>query len=146
MTLVVGVDGSEPSRDALCWACGEARRLEARAIAVFVSSAVDATVVGLAATVGLDIGDYAVGADRAHDPRVARLPAEVKRRAAEHDLDLTFIHAWGDPVGELLRIAEAVQADVIVVGRSTKLRHRLAGSLARRLLSQRRAPIIVVVP
>jgi hypothetical protein len=39
-----------------------------------------------------------------------------------------------------------VKADVIAVGRSTKIRHRLAGSIGRRLLAKRGTPIIVVVP
>src|ERR1700689_1795985 len=39
---VVGVDGSENSWYALSWACGEARRLRGRAVAVFVSSSPEA--------------------------------------------------------------------------------------------------------
>jgi hypothetical protein len=39
-----------------------------------------------------------------------------------------------------------VRADVIAVGRSTQVRHRLAGSIGRRLLAKRGTPIIVVVP
>jgi nucleotide-binding universal stress UspA family protein len=45
-----------------------------------------------------------------------------------------------------MRIAEEVKADVIAVGRSTKTRRRLAGSVGRRLLAKRGTPIIVVVP
>jgi hypothetical protein len=37
-TVVVGVDGSGTSIDALSWACGEARRLGGRAIAVLACS------------------------------------------------------------------------------------------------------------
>jgi hypothetical protein len=39
-----------------------------------------------------------------------------------------------------------MRADLIVVGRSAKMLHHLAGSLGRRLVSRRDAPVIVVVP
>jgi nucleotide-binding universal stress UspA family protein len=76
--------------------------------------------------------------------------AEALRRhmhnsAAEHDVDLTFVHTRGDVANELLRIAKASSADLIAVGRSTKVSHRFAGSLGRRLVGSREAPIVVVV-
>jgi nucleotide-binding universal stress UspA family protein len=69
-----------------------------------------------------------------------------RKPPATSDLDLVFIGARGDPGQELVRIAEELKADVIAVGRSAKVRHRLAGSIGRRLLAKRGAPIIVVVP
>src|ERR1700690_3715569 len=39
--VLVGIDGSGTSWNALSWACGEARRLRGRAVAVFVSSSAD---------------------------------------------------------------------------------------------------------
>jgi nucleotide-binding universal stress UspA family protein len=78
---------------------------------------------------------------------LSMLRAEIASRAAgDSDLDLVFIEAWGDPGQELLRIADELKADVIAVGRSTKVRHRIAGSLGRRLLAKRGTPIVVVVP
>jgi hypothetical protein len=59
---------------------------------------------------------------------------------------LAFIQVRGDPCHVLVRIAEEAKAGVIAVGRSTKVRHRLAGSIGRRLLAKRGSPIIVVVP
>jgi nucleotide-binding universal stress UspA family protein len=67
-------------------------------------------------------------------------------RRATGDVDLVFIHACGDPARELLRVAEAVNAAAIAVGKSAKVLHRVAGSLGRRLLANGWAPIIVVVP
>jgi nucleotide-binding universal stress UspA family protein len=113
---------------------------------VFVSPDVDANA-GMVSAVGFDLGDYALAASQANAERAARLQAEVQCAAAgDGDVDLVFIHACGDPARELLRIAEAVHAAAIAVGRSTKVRHRVAGSLGRRLLANCRAPIIVVVP
>jgi nucleotide-binding universal stress UspA family protein len=144
-TVVIGFDGSDASWDALYWACGEARRLCGRALAVFVSASVDADIA-MAAAVGFDAGEFAAVADRAAAAKAGQLWSEVQRRGADREIDLAFIHARGDPANELLQVAEAVGADAIAVGRSTKARHRLAGSLGRRLIAKRRAPIIVIVP
>jgi nucleotide-binding universal stress UspA family protein len=74
------------------------------------------------------------------------LRAQVRAYGHDHGVDVSFVHCHGDPSRELLRIANADHADLLVVGRSTKARHHLAGSLGRRLVGKRGAPIIVVVP
>jgi nucleotide-binding universal stress UspA family protein len=104
-TVVIAIDGSSASWAAFCWACGEARRLGGRAVAVFTSPAAGATTA-----------------------------ASMLREAA--DLDLTFMHAPGNPVAGLLRIATEVHADLIVAG----------GSVGQRLAGRRRESVIVVVP
>lgn len=117
VTVVIGSDGSPTSWDAFCWGCGEARRLGGRAVAVFT----------------------------APDP-TEQLRAEILQQTVDQGIDLTFIHAHGDPATELLRVAEAVRADMIVVGKSTKARHRLVGSIGARLIAKRPAPVVVIVP
>jgi hypothetical protein len=144
-TVVIGFDGSDTSWDALWWACGEVRRLGGRALVVFVSSAVDAEIA-MASAVGFDAAAYAAAADSASAEHAGQLWSEVQRGGVGQEVELEFIHARGDPVEQLLHIAEAAGADAIAVGRSTKARHRLAGSLGRRLIAKRRAPIIVIVP
>ncbi len=47
---------------------------------------------------------------------------------------------------ELLRAAEVTHADLIAVGRSTRGRHHLAGSVGRRLALNSKAPLFVLVP
>jgi nucleotide-binding universal stress UspA family protein len=143
--VVVGLDGSEPSWDAFWWACGEARRLGGRAVAVFVSSCTDPSMAAVWAVVGVAVCDYDA-LDRAAAAEAARLRAAVRRHAAENDLDIAFVHARGDAAGELLRVARTVRADLIVVGRSAKVRHQLIGSLGRSLVTRRWAPAVVVVP
>ena len=78
--------------------------------------------------------------------QAARLRAEAEGSVAGLDLNVTFVHARGDVAAELLRIAHDLQADQIVVGRSTKLRHRLVGALGRKLVAKRAAPVVVIVP
>jgi nucleotide-binding universal stress UspA family protein len=141
--VVIGLDGSETSWDAFWWACGETRRLRGRAIVVFVTSAVHRITV--TAIPGVPICDYAAIEDAAA-AQAAQLGDEAQRSPAGHGLNLSFVHARGDPAIELLQVATTVQADLIVVGRSTKIRHRFTGALGQRLVSKRNAPVVVIVP
>lgn len=143
--VLIGLDGSESSWDAFWWGCGEARRLGGRAVAAFVSPIAETGMAIAAAVGGALICDYAALDQIARD-RATRLCAEAQLRAAELGLELAFVHARGDAAKELLRISEQLGADLIVVGRSMKSRHQFAGSLGRRLIARRGAPVIVVVP
>jgi K+-sensing histidine kinase KdpD len=142
--VLVGIDGSETSWNALYWACGEARRLRGRAVAIFVSSWAGSGF-GAAASLGAVPFDCNWNDSMATE-RADKLRREMERYAVGHDVDLTFIHATGDAASELLRLATALRADQIVVGRSMKARRHLAGSLGRRLAGKREAPVVVVVP
>jgi nucleotide-binding universal stress UspA family protein len=142
--VLVGIDGSKTSWDALSWALGEARRLRGRAVAVFVSSSAGSGITA-AAFIGAAPSDY----DWNHSAALQladTLRRELERYAADHDVDLSFVHTHGNAASELLRLATELHADQIVVGRSMKARHHLAGALGCRLLGKREAPVVVVVP
>jgi nucleotide-binding universal stress UspA family protein len=142
--VVAGIDGSDTSWDALCWACGETRRLGGRTVAVFVGpTSGDASAA--AASFGGAVVAYGAIQQTMTD-QAEELGDQVRAYGRDHGVDLTFVHTHGDTATELLRIAGSEHADLIVVGRSTKARHHLAGSLGRRLVGRRDAPIIVVVP
>jgi nucleotide-binding universal stress UspA family protein len=141
--VVIGIDGSDTSWDAFWWGCGEARRLSRRAVAVFVSP-MTAASSGLAWAVGCPC-DY-TEIHRRGTELASELESDVHRHAAEHGLDVLFVHVHGDPAQELLRVATTLKCDLIVVGRSAKALHRLAGSLGRRLICTSRAPVVAVVP
>jgi nucleotide-binding universal stress UspA family protein len=143
--IVVGIDGSDTSWDAFCWACGETRRTAGRAIAVFVSPVGGAGAAAASARCSSVAIDYRV-LDECAVAQAEQLRSQVEAYAADRDVSLTFVHARGGVTKELLRVADADQADLIVVGRSAKVRHHLAGSLGRRLTRKRQAPIVVVVP
>ena len=142
-TVVIGLDDSSASWAAFCWACGEARRLGGRAVAVFTSPAADAITAAICAAAGTAAAGYPAP-DPAAGEQAEGVAAGMLREAA--GLDLTFIHAPGDPVAGLLRIAGEVHADLIVVGGSVATPHRLAGSVGQRLAARRRKSLIVVVP
>jgi len=141
--VVVGIDGSDTSWDALCWACGETSRLGGRTVAVFVGPTSAATT----ATASFGGAVVAYGAiQQTMIDQAEELGDQIRGYALDHGVNLTFVHTQGDTAAELLRIAGSDHADLIVVGRSTKARHHLAGSLGRRLVGRHGAPIIVVVP
>ena len=74
------------------------------------------------------------------------LHEEIARDTTTDDPNVTFVHAYGGVARELLKVAAVHCADQIVVGRSAKARHRVAGSLGRRLVRKQGAPVVVVVP
>jgi nucleotide-binding universal stress UspA family protein len=143
--VVVGIDGSDTSWDAFCWACGETRRLGGRTVAVFVGPiAAAASASATAAFAGAAVAYGAI--QQSMTDQADELGDQVRAYGHDHGVDVAFVHTQGDAAKELLRIANADHADLIVVGRSTKARHHLAGSLGRRLVGKRHAPVIVVVP
>ncbi|MCW2753373.1 MAG: hypothetical protein JWQ32_784 [Marmoricola sp.] len=137
--LVVGLDGSPSSWDAFSWAAGEATRVDGRIVAVYV-------VPPAAAMVSFGVPyDYAAAEQARHD--VAEdLRDEAARRAEELGVDLSFAMGHGDATRALTEVARSVHAHLVVVGRSTKVLHRLAGSLSHRITSRNDAPVVVVVP
>lgn len=137
---LVGLDGSATSWDAFIWAAGEAKRSAARLIAAYVVP----QPLPLSPAPGVTTG-FSIHQD-AESQVGTELEREAKSRAKDLGLSLTFVRGQGEPVHELLRIACAVKADLIVVGKSTKLRHQLAGSCGGRLARERNAPIVVIVP
>jgi nucleotide-binding universal stress UspA family protein len=144
--VLVGLDRSGTSWDAFWWACGEARRLGGRVVAVFVSSPIDSCMAAMAsASASVAVCDYAA-VDQAAAEQAAGLRAEVQRHGDADGLEVGFIHARGAPARELLRLAGEVGAELIVVGRSMKARHQITGSLGRSLAVRRHAPVVVVVP
>jgi nucleotide-binding universal stress UspA family protein len=137
--IVVGLDGSPTSWDAYAWAAEEVTRTGGRLIGVYVAPAVEA-----GAEFGAPI-NYAA-AEEARDDMVGQLKAEAERRARDLGVKLRFVRQRGDAARALTRVSRSVDADLIVVGKSSKILHHLAGSLGRRLVSRHDAPAIVVVP
>jgi nucleotide-binding universal stress UspA family protein len=137
--VVVGIDGSDTSWDALCWACGETSRLGGRTVAVYVGSATATAIFA-----GMTVAYGAI--QQTMTDQAEELGDQVRAYGRDHGVDLTFVHTHGETATELLRIASSDHADLVVVGRSNKARHHLAGSLGRRLVGRRNAPVIVIVP
>jgi nucleotide-binding universal stress UspA family protein len=137
--IVVGVDGSATSLRASAYAAGLARRQRARLVAVYVGSASPMCITEPSAAAVLRIAR-----SEAFEQTAADLRHEAEKAAREHGISITFVATRGDSLAELHRIAGEICADAIVVGASTKAGHRLAGSLATRLVRARKWPVTVV--
>jgi hypothetical protein len=133
--LVVGVDGSTTSMRAGSYAGGLARRQRSHLVVVYVAR--PGGLVDLAPGAG-------AMARRANDEIAEDLRRQVEERAADFDMPVTFRAECGDPYTELVRVADEVRADGVIVGASTQAGHRFAGSIAIRLVKAGRWPVTVV--
>ena len=137
--IVVGLDGSPTSWDAFSWAAGEAIRTGGSLIAVYVTPIVESV-----AAVG-GYFDYAA-AGQARREAAGQLQGEAAQRAGDLGVPLSFVWELGAAAQCLTSVARSAGADLVVVGRSVKILHRLVGSLGRQLVSRHDAPVVVVVP
>jgi nucleotide-binding universal stress UspA family protein len=134
--VLVGIDESATSWRAAAYAVGLARRQGARLVTVHVRPPMGLGAASAAGTVALE--------EAAHEI------ADSVRATVESSLapllttPLTHLERSGDPYGELVKVAEEVCAEAVIVGASTKAGHRLIGSLAVRLVRAGRWPVTVV--
>ncbi|HEY2673842.1 MAG TPA: universal stress protein [Rugosimonospora sp.] len=133
--IMVGVDGSVTSLRAGAYAVGMARRQHSKLVVVHVS--VPARFANMAPQ-SMALARQAA-AEISEDLR-----RQVADQAAARGVFATFIAVSGDPFTELVRVADQVRADGIVVGASTQLGHRFVGSMAVRLVRAGRWPVTVV--
>jgi nucleotide-binding universal stress UspA family protein len=137
--IVAGVDGSPTSWDAFSWAAGAVTRSGGKLIVVYVMPFTDP-----AAVYGAPY-DYA-GAENVREEVAAGIKEEAEHRARDLGVSISFVSDYGDATRSLTDIARSMHATVVVVGRSAKAWHHLAGSLSHRLTCRKDAPVVVVVP
>jgi nucleotide-binding universal stress UspA family protein len=137
--IVVGVDGTPTSLRAAAYAAGLARRQHTRVIAVYARST-PATLLtladhsGLATTAVLD----------AQDDMARQLRAELTKQSGIWGVQAELVVRTGDPLTVLSEVAKETKADAVIVGSSASVGHRIAGSLAVRLVRYGRWPVTVV--
>jgi nucleotide-binding universal stress UspA family protein len=134
--ILVGVDGSPTALRAGAYAGGLARRQRSRLVVVYVA----ASLVWTGMTSGLVAGVQ----EQAVDEMVAELRRQIRDRAQELGVPVTFVVRRGDAFLQLREAATDVQADMVVVGASEQAGHRLVGSVATRLVRAGRWPVTVV--
>ncbi len=137
--IIVGVDGSEPSLRAAAYAAGLARRQRSRLVAVYARTQ-PAALLTLADHSGVAIK----AAIDAQDHIEAQLRDAVNSQARTWDVDARLVVRSGDPLNVLCDVAREVHADAVIVGLSASVAHRIAGSLAVRLVRCGRWPVTVV--
>jgi nucleotide-binding universal stress UspA family protein len=81
---------------------------------------------------------------RRQDYVETELRAAFEHVAPAYGIDARLEVRIGDPFNAICRSAESHRADEVVVGASTSLGHRVAGSLAVKLVRQAKWPVTVV--
>jgi nucleotide-binding universal stress UspA family protein len=132
-TVVIGVDGSETSMRAAAYAIGLAARQPARLVFLHVTNTAAASMAPQVFPEMLTTGTDAAAALRA-----------TLDTAIDNDIAWELRHTVGNPFHEVTHLADEVAADLVVVGASTQLGHRLVGSLAVHLVKCKRWPVTVV--
>lgn len=133
--ILVGVDGSETSLRAGAYAAGLARRQGSHLIVVFVAPT-GGIAAGMAATAGALM--------QAHEQIARDIEAQIEQALDRIGVPTSFVRRKGNPYIELVRVADHLRVDAIVVGASTQSGHRLVGSLAGRLVRDAKWPVTVV--
>lgn len=144
-TIVVWVDGSAPSHEALRWAVAEARLREARVVAVHVWTFVPPTPIGEPGMIAMPAGDYTGQLEAERSAAEAELEgalAEAVDTDAPTDIERKL--AEGDAGAQL--VAEAEGADLLVVGWRGRagIASVLLGSVSRHVVSHAPCPVVVV--
>ncbi|WP_460071684.1 universal stress protein [Streptomyces sp. YKOK-I1] len=134
--VLVGVDGSDSSLRAAAYAGGLARRQHALLAVVYVQPVMAAGTafgVPVAETTGQIAEDL-----------VAQIRESAERVRGTFDVRWEFHTFHGDPYTGLVRAADELKADAVVVGASEQAGHRIVGSVAVRLVKAGRWPVTVV--
>jgi nucleotide-binding universal stress UspA family protein len=133
--LLAGIDGSDTSLRAGAYAGGMALRLNARLVCLYVRSYTIAGGAGVAAVPSIQ---------EAQDEISAELREMVESQRGRLGLRAEFVERMGNPFSEIVKLADELPADAVIVGASTKAGHRFVGSLAVHLVRASRWPITVV--
>ncbi|AIS01784.1 universal stress protein [Streptomyces glaucescens] len=134
--VLVGVDGSDSSLRAAAYASGLARRQRALLAVVYVQP-VQAAGAALGAPV-------AVTTDEIAEDLVAQIREAAERVKGIFEVRWEFHTFHGDPFYGLVKAADELKADAVVVGASEQAGHRIVGSVAVRLVKAGRWPVTVV--
>ncbi|GLW46467.1 universal stress protein A [Streptomyces sp. NBRC 14336] len=134
--IVVGVDGSESSLRAAAYAGGLARRQNALLAVVYVQP-----VMPAGAALGAPVAEVT---DEIAEDLVAQIQEATERTRGIFDVRWEFHTFRGDPYNGLVKAADDLKADAVVVGASEQAGHRIVGSVAVRLVKAGRWPVTVV--
>ncbi|BCY11661.1 universal stress protein [Actinoplanes sp. L3-i22] len=135
--IVVGLDESETSMRAGAYAAGMARRQGWRLVGVHVRPVAGGM---------LSFADPFAASIAASFANGDTLPAELHDtlQLSRFGVDCEIFTRHGDPFAQLCQVATRMWADAVIVGRSRSPLHRIAGSVAHRLVRCGRWPVTVV--
>ncbi|KUO08922.1 universal stress protein [Streptomyces sp. DSM 15324] len=134
--VLVGVDGSDSSLRAAAYASGLARRQHALLAVVYVQP-----VMAAGAAFGVPVTETT---GQIAEDLIAQIRESAERLRGIFDVRWEFHTFHGDPYTGLVRAADELKADAVVVGASEQAGHRIVGSVAVRLVKAGRWPVTVV--
>ncbi|MGW0993325.1 universal stress protein [Streptomyces sp. NPDC002520] len=134
--IVVGMDGSESSMRAAAYAGGLARRQNALLAVVYVQP-----VLAAGAALGAPVAETT---DEIAEDLIAQIREATERVKGIFDVRWEFHTFRGDAYNGLVKAADELKADAVVVGASERAGHRIIGSVAVRLVKAGRWPVTVV--
>ena len=135
--ILVGVDGSRSSLRAGAYAAGLARRQRSLLVIGYIQPAGVVMVPQAAASIA------EAGRGIAEDIR-AQIHEALDRLPEDAMPSWEFRTRAGDPYSGLVKIAEEVRAEAVVIGASESAGHRIVGSVGVRLVKSGRWPVTVV--
>jgi nucleotide-binding universal stress UspA family protein len=144
-TIVVGVDGSDASREALRFAVEEAGLRDARLVAVHAWSFVSAQPLGDPGMLAMPAGDLAGQLSAENEAATVALEGAVTDAlGADPSVAVERRLVEGD-AGEAL-VAQSADAALVVVGSHGRsgLRAALLGSVSRHVVDHATCPVVVV--
>ena len=133
--ILVAVDNSDTSLRAGAYAAGLARRQGSHIICLFVGEIIPLVAAWPAAAGAAVQMNHAIA---------EQIRVEIKAQAPRLGLEITFLERSGDPFTEIVRVADELRVDAVIVGASTSGGHRWMGSIASRLVKIARWPVTVV--
>jgi len=134
-TILVAIDGSDTSMRAGTYAAGLARRQHARIVCLYVR----ATNTTASLSPGL------AGPVQEAQNAVADEIRELLREGGERlGIEVAYLERTGSPLNEIVRAADELRVDAVVVGASMQAGHRFVGAIATRLVRIARWPVTVV--
>jgi nucleotide-binding universal stress UspA family protein len=132
---VIGYDGSPPSRNALAYAAGLARRLAQPLLIVYV------VPYGVYCE---PMSGQVICAARERGELESWLMAEFDQVCDREGLEISVIARRGNAAKELAATVSSSNADALVVGAPRQRLHHLVGSIPSWLARHARCPVIVV--
>ena len=143
--IVVGVDGSDASLEALRWAAEEARLRGSTLRAIHAWSFIPPQPIGDPGLLAMPAGDLAGQLGAENEAAQSALEFSVSEAlGTSPDIEIEQKIVEGD-AGDAL-VAESTSADLVVVGSygRTGLKAALLGSVSRHVVSHAACPVVVV--
>ncbi|MER6536979.1 universal stress protein [Streptomyces sp. 900105755] len=134
--IVVGMDGSDSSWRATSYAAGLARRQHALLAIVYVQP-----VLAAGAALGAPVAETT---DEIAEELVGQIRDAAERFKGIYEVRWEFHTFRGDAYSGMVKAADELKADAVVVGASEQAGHRFIGSVAIRLVKAGRWPVTVV--